>query len=222
MKPLWTIPDMLEFFANYKLERFSSLKQVHLVHGPKLQRPHVLEMLKELENDQYEHMEQAQEFEEVMEERIDELQKIVEDQQDTFEDEEEFLSFFKGGVPHDRRSFYYQSYEQGFLDFQNSPAEAQSAEAKKAKGFLKQLVLSDMRSFLDNHEYFILESLIVKVVSLFVKKYAAIAVKPNAPGDHIIKLPFRHYVRFFGLAAFVTQNANVAFKFFEVVYHKVG
>ena len=213
---------MLEYFSNYKLERFSSLKQIHLSHGPKLQKIHVLETFKELENDQYEHMEQAQEFEEVMEERIDELQKIVEDQQDNFEDEEEFLSFFKGGVPHDRRSFYYQSYEHGFLDFQNANAETLSAEQKKAKNFLKQLILTGMISFRNNHEFFILETLIVKIVSLFVKKYAPIIIKPNSPGDCIIKLPFEHYIRFFGLAAFVTQNPNVGFKFFEVIYHKVA
>ena len=213
---------MMDFFSNYKLDRFSDLKKLHLVHAPKMHRINTLETFKELENEQYEHMEQAQEFEEVMEERIEELQKIVEDQEENPEDEDEFLSFFKGGVPHDKRSFFYESYEQGFLDFQSRNSEGLSADQKKAKNFLKHLILSDIPQFLNNHEYFILESLTIKIVSMFVKKYAPIIIKPNPVGDSIIKLPFQNYIRFFGLAAFVSQNSNVSFKFFEVIYHKVS
>ena len=213
---------MLDFFTKSKANPFSDLKKVHLVHGPKLVRAAFLDTFKELENDQYEHMEQALEFEEVMDERIEELQKIVEDQEDNPEDEDEFLSFFKGGVPHDRRAFYYESYEHAFLDFQNKHTQALTSDQKKAKSFLKHLIFADMTNFLNNHEYFILETLIVKIISQFVKKYALIVVKPNSPSDTIIKLPFQHYIRFFGLSAFVCQNASVSFKFFEVIYHKVG
>jgi hypothetical protein len=212
---------MLNFFTKSKTERFSDLKKLHLIHAPKLERVNFIEVFKELENEQYEHMEQAEEFEEVMEERIDELQKIVEDQQENPDDEDEFLSFFKGGVPHDKRSFYYESYEHAFLDFQNKEQTSMSQDQKKAKTFLKHLILGDMVSFLNNHEYFILENLIIKIISLFVKKYAPIIISPNSAGDSIVKLPFQNYIRFFGLAAFVSQNASTSFKFFEVIYHKV-
>jgi hypothetical protein len=212
---------MLDFFSNYKIERLSNLKKIHLIHGEKLENITVLEMFKELENDQYEHMEQFEEYHEVMEERIEELQKIVDEQEENPDDEDEFLSFYKGGVPHDKRSYYYQSYEQGYLDFQNKSSEPLNADQKKAKSFLKALILADKIQFMNNHEYFILENLTLKIISLFVKKYASIIIRPNGSGDNIIKLPFQNYIRFFGLAAFVSQNVNVSFKFFEVIYHKV-
>ena len=221
MLPLWTVSSMLDFFANYKLNRFNDLKKIHLIQAPKLEKITVLEIFKELENDQYEHMEQAEEFEEVMEERIDELQKIVEEQEENPDDEDEFLSFFKGGVPHDKRSFYYQSYEQGFLDFQNKNSEGLSQDQKKAKNFVEALILADNLTFMNCHEFFILESHILKILKMFIKKYSLIIIKPNNPGDTIIKFPFQHYIRYFGLAAFVSQNVTVSFKFFEVIYHKV-
>jgi hypothetical protein len=212
---------MLDFFSQYKVDRLSGLKKIHLIQGPKLENINILEVFKELENDQYEHMEQFLEYNEVMEERIEELQKIVDEQEDNPDDEDEFLSFYKGGVPHDKRSYYYQSYEQGFLDFQNKNSEPLNNDQKKAKNLLKALILADKVQFMNSHEYFILENLTIKIISLFVKKYASIIIKPNAPGDNILKLPFQHYIKFFGLAAFVNQNATVSFKFFEVIYHKV-
>lgn len=213
---------MLDFFSNYKINRLSDLKKLHLIHGDKLENVNILEVFKELENDQYEHMEQCVEYPEVMEERIEELQKIVDEQEDNPDDEDEFLSFYKGGVPHDKRSYYYQSYEQGFLDFQNKNSESLNNDQKKAKNFVKALILADKVQFMNSHEYFILENLTLKIISLFIKKYASIIIKPNAPGDNIIKLPFQHYIKFFGLSAFVSQNVAVSFKFFEVLYHKVA
>lgn len=184
--------------------------------------PHILlETFKELEEEQYEHIEQSVEYEEVMQERIEELEKIVEDQaKEEGDDEEEFLSFFKGGVPHDKRAYFYECYENIFLDFQSAPADKNNLEIRNRK-FLKAMILADMVSFLDNHEFFIFEVLITRTVSMFVNKYSSIVCRPNSENDLILKLPGKWFVKFFGLAAFVSQNADVCFKFFEVLYHKV-
>lgn len=181
----------------------------------------VIESLKEINTEQYEHIEQSVEFEEVMGERIDELKKIVaENEEQEEDDEEEFLSFFKGGVPHDQRSYFYEIYEVTFLSFA-SKGEL-SSDQKKTKKYLKSLIETDMNEFLNSHEFFIFEAPIKKMISMFIKKYITIISKPNNESDSILKIPFKGFIKFFGLAAFTNQDINATFKFFEVVYHKVN
>ena len=108
---------MFDFFSDFQKEKVTCLKKLHLEFAEPMLKLHTIENFKELDNEQYEHIEQSQEYEEVMKERITELEKIIEEQADQEgEDEDEFLSFFKGGVPHDKRSFFYENFEETFLD----------------------------------------------------------------------------------------------------------
>ena len=220
LESVWKVDELLMFFGELKSEKGSSLKRLKLSFGKFLLHLHTLETFKELDSEHYEHIEQSLEFEEVMEERIEELEKIVEEAQEN--DEDEFLSFFKGGVPHDKRAFFYENYEESFIDFKQESSSDMSTEHKRGKKFLKATILLDLPDFLNNHEYFTFESNICKMVSMFIKKYTPIICQPNSAEDSILKLPCKNFIKYFGIASFVSLDPAVCFKFFETVYHKVS
>lgn len=96
------------------LKMFKSKKKDHLLRISKQIVPlenfqQFKNKFQELNNDKYEHLEQTEEFEEVEIERIEEAEKILNDNYKSKE-LQEYLSFLKAGVPMSMRPKFYQQF----------------------------------------------------------------------------------------------------------------
>lgn len=100
---------LLKFIKNFKNQKRESLLKLSINFYDVPSLDDLRKDLQELNNDKYEHIEQKSECEEVELERIDEASSIFKDI-DKKNEEQEYLSFLKAGVPTSQRVLFYNHF----------------------------------------------------------------------------------------------------------------
>jgi len=220
--------SLLDFFIQFKDETFGTLKVLSNRFMPS-SRPNISQMFEELDYDRYEHIEQKEETESIETERIHEGLDILETLEKS-EDDEEVLSFFKGGVPHDIRSkmylLFYQTCEQGKSKNPKGSEDPISDEFARAKFELIQLALNNLTAIeeavtaglikrFNLPEYFPYETMARKMVKYYIKHFERFIQDAERRGFGFV--PFRAI----DAAIIVSSVFSTALKTCQIVFRLI-
>ncbi len=173
----------------------------------------------ELDNEKYEHIEQKKDCEDVEDERIEEVQSILTDPEKNNE-EQEFLSFLKAGVPHSMRTKFFKGYYN--LVVKNNLVNQNKRSIKglgDCMGSIEKILVELVLRGMNLHEYFIYEKMTREVTAYYIKNY-----------KKLNNSPFESYFGFYpfpGIECFIIAASSISINFddckifFKILHNQI-
>lgn len=224
--------SIIDYFVQFKDDTFATLKVLSSKFVSQI-RPDITQIFEELDYDRYEHIEQKEESETIEIERIQEGLDILETLEKS-EDDEEILSFFKGGIPHDIRSkmyvLYYQTCEQGKSKKSKNNEEPLSEELAIAKVNLIELVMTNIAAVeeavaaglskrFDLPEYFPYETMARKMIKYYIKHFERFIQDAGKRGFGF--LPYRTIDAAIIISSIFSTTLKTCQMVFRLIYNRV-